>query len=361
MSSFNAAEYWEGRLRGRELPQVALAIVNFNGWEDTVQCLESVRELNYPNYLCVLVDNNSSDDSVERIRAWAEGKKNEGFVMAEYQSGTSAKGGTKAQEKILEATALRDRMVLIRSRENLGPTGGANIAIDYALHRKPQADYVFLLDNDALIDPQCLNVLVDLEQREKPGIVGGVTLDMETGNFQFAERTTPLRFFFSPPVHANLPLPDDPNSPWETANANGPAMLIRRDVLEAVYAVRGYYLNELHYRMGWEFEFCHFSSRLGYKTLATRKAFVRHKGELGYRQTFNPGRYYYMTRNSILMARAFLPIQWRLLYYVYYPALTAARIARVLQCHRPDVASAVLQGLFDGYRGVTGRWKNQPA
>ncbi|HVA01218.1 MAG TPA: glycosyltransferase, partial [Terriglobia bacterium] len=63
-------------------PLVALAIVNFNGWKDTLECLESVRRLAYANYLCVLVDNNSSDDSLERIRGWAREKQREGFVLA---------------------------------------------------------------------------------------------------------------------------------------------------------------------------------------------------------------------------------------------------------------------------------------
>jgi len=341
-------------------PLVALAIVNFNGWKDTLECLESVRRLAYANYLCVLVDNNSSDDSLERIRGWAREKQREGFVLAEYESATSAKGGTEASEKLLEAAAPRDRMVLITSRENLGPTGGANLAIEYALRRTVRADYVFLLDNDAEIDPNCLTALVELEIKEKPGIVGAVTLDKETGRFQFAERTTPLRFFFGDLVGSDLPLPEDPDASWETANANGPGMLIRHDVLEAVYSARGYYLNAPHFRMGWEFEFCHFSSRLGYKVISTRKGFVRHKGEITYRQTFNPSRYYYSTRNTILMADAFLPVHWRLLYHLYSLPLKTARMVKALLHSRPDVARAILDGIADGYRGTTGKWKRQP-
>jgi len=341
-------------------PLVAIAVVNFNGWKDTIECLESVRRLAYPNYLCVLVDNKSSDDSLERIRGWAGEKQREGFVLVEYDSATSAKGGTEAQEKSVEAAASRDRMVLITSQENLGPTGGANLAIDYALRRTIRADYVFLLDNDAQIDANCLTALVGLEQKEKPGIVGAVTLDKETGRFQFAERTTPLRFFFGDLVGSDLPLPEDPDASWETANANGPGMLIRRDVLEAVHAARGYYLNELHFRMGWEFEFCHFCSRMGYRIISTRKGVVRHKGELRYRRTFNAGRYYYATRNQILMASAFLPAYWRLLYGLYSLPLSAARAAKALLHKRPDVAQAILEGVADGYRGVVGKWRRQP-
>jgi hypothetical protein len=52
-------------------PNIAIVAVNWNGWRDTLECLESVRQLAYPNYLMIVVDNNSQDDSVAQIRAWA--------------------------------------------------------------------------------------------------------------------------------------------------------------------------------------------------------------------------------------------------------------------------------------------------
>ncbi len=45
-------------------PRVAVSILNWNGWQDTLECLESVRRLDYPNYLSVVVDNGSWDDSL---------------------------------------------------------------------------------------------------------------------------------------------------------------------------------------------------------------------------------------------------------------------------------------------------------
>ena len=43
-------------------PLVAISILNWNGWRDTLECLESVRRLDYPNYLAIVVDNGSWDD-----------------------------------------------------------------------------------------------------------------------------------------------------------------------------------------------------------------------------------------------------------------------------------------------------------
>ncbi len=55
-------------------PTVAIIILNWNGWADTIECLESIFQNNYPNYKVVLVDNNSSDDSLQKIKDYTEGK-----------------------------------------------------------------------------------------------------------------------------------------------------------------------------------------------------------------------------------------------------------------------------------------------
>ena len=54
--------------------RVAIIILNWNGWEDTIECLESLYQINYPNYNVILVDNASSDESLKKIKEYAEGK-----------------------------------------------------------------------------------------------------------------------------------------------------------------------------------------------------------------------------------------------------------------------------------------------
>ncbi|MDN5848572.1 MAG: glycosyltransferase, partial [Nitrococcus sp.] len=55
-------------------PRVTVAILNWNGWEDTIACVDSVLRSDYPNYHVVICDNASSDGSPERIRDWAAGR-----------------------------------------------------------------------------------------------------------------------------------------------------------------------------------------------------------------------------------------------------------------------------------------------
>jgi len=55
-------------------PSVSIIILNWNGWLDTVECLESIYNLNYSNYQVIVVDNNSSDDSIQKINDYTMGK-----------------------------------------------------------------------------------------------------------------------------------------------------------------------------------------------------------------------------------------------------------------------------------------------
>ena len=49
-------------------PKVAVIILNWNGWKDTIECLESVFRNTYPNYKTVVLDNTSMNDFVKRIK-----------------------------------------------------------------------------------------------------------------------------------------------------------------------------------------------------------------------------------------------------------------------------------------------------
>jgi GT2 family glycosyltransferase len=117
------------------MPTVYIIVVNWNGKSDTLQCLASLEELDYHPFRIVIVDNDSADGSVSSIRA-------------HYPDTT-----------------------IIETGENLGYTGGNNVGIRHALDCG--ADYVFLLNNDTIVDPQMLEKLVDFaESHPLAGIVG---------------------------------------------------------------------------------------------------------------------------------------------------------------------------------------------
>jgi GT2 family glycosyltransferase len=349
-------EQSEHRNDAKDLPFVVIISVNWNGWRDTLECLESVQRLDYPNYLMIVVDNASRDDSLARIREWAE--KREGYVLVEYPEAVARVGGEVVQEQALTAALPASRAVLIRSAENIALTGGANLAIDYALRRDQPVDYVFLLDNDAKAEKHTLTHLVEVARKENAGIVGGVILDWKTGQIQYAERTTLLRWFFCPLVKADLPLPAKEVDYWPSAGVSGGAMLIRRDVLDTLYAATGHHIPSDLFRAGWEFELCYRSSLAGYRSFVSRGGFVWHKGWRSAGCPVSPRHDYYFVRNRMEMADAFLPFGWRVLFHICNLPLTLARVLRALRYRRPDAVRAIVDGLMDGYQGVKGKWKH---
>lgn len=151
-------------------PLVYIIVLNWKGWEDTTECLNSIYRITYPRYRIVVVDNFSSDDSVSCIRQWAEGK---GLRFLSYEKDIIQNKSFKTQNS--EACDSKT-LIIIQTGENIGYAGGNNVGIRYAL--KNNADYVLILNNDTIVSPNFLEPLVLSAEREKIiGIIGGKILD----------------------------------------------------------------------------------------------------------------------------------------------------------------------------------------
>ncbi len=337
-------------------PRVAICIVNWNGWPDTLECLESVRQLDYPNFVTVVVDNGSTDGSAEKIKTWAQQNFGANQAVLDYTRSQVLQGG----EDGLEAARVSSpgRLVLIRNQENLGFTGGNNIAIHYALHCGAPADYVFLLNNDALPAPDCLGHLVAADRSENAGIVGAIVLTGDGREVEFAKSGPPLALFFAPIIKAYIPLPPDGKAVWESGYVNGAAMLIRKDVLAAVERRGHGYLDDRLFLYWDELAFCNSARKLGFHCIVVRAATVRHKGGKSSGGFSNPIYYYYSGRNRILLVEEFLPLGWRIVFHLIHTPMRLVSALSNLGAGRPRSARAILWGLADGYRGVTGKWNN---
>ena len=142
------------------MSRVYIVIVNWNGWQDTVECLESVFALSYEPFTVIVCDNGSSDESVAHLIAWA---KNQGIDHVEYRREEAEAGGTIQAEP---------RMILIRNDANLGFAGGNNVGMRYALSRG-DFGYIWLLNNDTVVEPDALTFLVErMEQLPSAGMCG---------------------------------------------------------------------------------------------------------------------------------------------------------------------------------------------
>ncbi len=152
--------------------KIYVILLNYNGWKDTIECLESVIKSDYPNYQIVVVDNDSPNNSVDNIVAWAEGRliaqvdnpelanlstpccvKPLDFVL--YDRAQALAGGDTNLELSKESP-----LVLIQTGENRGFSAGNNVGIEYAL-AKGDASYIWLLNNDTVIQSDTLSCLYE--------------------------------------------------------------------------------------------------------------------------------------------------------------------------------------------------------
>jgi GT2 family glycosyltransferase len=155
-------------------PLVTIIILNWNGWKDTLECLESIYQINYPNYSVVLVDNHSQDESLQKIREYCEGKLH---VTSKYPQQSVEK-----PIKLIETTPenmvndyppeIEPNLVLINNPENYGFAKGNNIGIEYSI-KVLDTDYTLLLNNDTVVDRDFLKEMIQVaESDENVGLVG---------------------------------------------------------------------------------------------------------------------------------------------------------------------------------------------
>jgi GT2 family glycosyltransferase len=168
-----------------------IIILNYNGWKDTIECLESIFRSSYLNFQVIVCDNNSTNGSLEMIKKWAHGELSfdsqverninpqlyplvfpnikKPIKYVEYEYGKFNFGQNQVDEKL----------ILIQNGENLGFSGGNNVGLRYALSRD-DFEYIWFLNNDIVVDKEALSALINAaakEKLEKVGIWGSALCD----------------------------------------------------------------------------------------------------------------------------------------------------------------------------------------
>jgi GT2 family glycosyltransferase len=161
-------------------PEVAIIILNWNGWQDTLECLGSLYHIDYDNYRVILVDNASTDESLAKIDAYCRNKlkfasyftedlvRNKPIKVVHYTKGGTEPGTDRSGAVAQQAN---HALTVIQNDRNYGFTEGNNIGVAYALNAF-DPDYVLLLNNDTVVDRNFLRALVDAaENDEQIGLI----------------------------------------------------------------------------------------------------------------------------------------------------------------------------------------------
>ena len=168
-------------------PKISIIILNWNSWEDTNECLESLYQIDYLNYEVVVIDNGSKDDSIKKIKQYAnkaiipesnfyEHIPNKNPIkIFEYNRENEDFELDSIVESEIEEYASNEKLILIKNQRNDGFPEGCNIGMRYAL--KKGINYFLLLNNDTVVDKQFLNELIEVAESDSSiGIVGSKIL-----------------------------------------------------------------------------------------------------------------------------------------------------------------------------------------
>lgn len=144
--------------------RLGVVIVNWRRAADTIECLESLLRSTVAVRV-VVVDNASGDGSSETIEQWGAGTAAATVAspaMARLTTPPLSKPRTIRRLSAAEAAiAAPDSaaVTIIDAGSNLGFAGGNNLGLGFLL-RSPQTEYVWLLNNDTVVEPEAARALL---------------------------------------------------------------------------------------------------------------------------------------------------------------------------------------------------------
>ena len=163
-----------------EFPAVAIVLVNYKGWRETIECIDTVLAQGYSNYHVFVVDNDSGDQSVECIAAWCDAPRRDAgwrdFAGVRRRSEAPDTGPVRyrlarREDGMLPAAPTDERLTLVLAGANRGFAGGCNVGMVAA--GRAGFDYIWLLNTDTVVDAGALGALVSRASADPDvGMVG---------------------------------------------------------------------------------------------------------------------------------------------------------------------------------------------
>jgi GT2 family glycosyltransferase len=172
-------------------PPVAIILVNWNNWRDCLENIDSVLAQNYPDFHIFIVDNDSSDQSIEHIRAWCAQPRADDARRPHdgVHYWTDSEVPHPITVRQLESPNSEFgppppdcRLTLVRSGGNLGFASGCNIGVRCAgLNRY---GFFWFLNTDAVVHRDALAMLVERAASDpRVGMVGSTVRDYDRPDF----------------------------------------------------------------------------------------------------------------------------------------------------------------------------------
>ncbi|NUM70200.1 MAG: glycosyltransferase family 2 protein [Ignavibacteriaceae bacterium] len=246
------------------LPKVTVVVLNYNGFDDTANCVSSLLESDYQNLSVVIVDNASPDRS-----------------------------GQKLQERFPE-------IPVILSEFNGGYAGGMNLGAKLAV--KNGADYVVYSNNDLVFDKTAISKMTETAMSDPSiGIVSPKVLFLGHEDTIYCAGGT-YNFWRGGPVSTGrgMKVTEFGHSERDISHTEGACMMISRKVIEEFG-----YMKEIYFMYCEDLAYSYEVSKK-FKLRYTPRAIVYHRSGAGKNWGEQTSLYhYYFTRNRLLFFRDF--------------------------------------------------------
>jgi len=252
------------------MPRVSAIVVNWNAREDTRECIESLIKSDYPDLDIILVDNASSDGSVQYLRSLFSG------------------------------------ITILENSTNERFARGSNKGMRFALDRGTQ--YVFLLNNDAVVEEATIGRLVGaLEASSSIGFVGPKILYFSKRDVIWSAGGE-VNFWTGITRHRGIREKDNGryNDSVEVGYLTGCALMAKRELVEKIGL-----LDPSYYIYGEDADWCLRASKAGFKIVYVPDARVWHKVSLSTGGEFSSTKLYQKTKSNLLLfSRHARPYHW---------------------------------------------------
>jgi len=252
-------------------PKVYIILLNFNSWRDPVDCLESIRKNGYDNYQVVIVDNCSTNDSVERI---LESLKRRKLDVICYERADSENDSLlKTREKKSRKTGRNQPVILIHSEVNNGFSAGNNIGMKYGL-ASGDSEYFWILNSDTLIFRDTLGLMVELAQKDpSSGIIGSKLLFYnEPERIQTLGNDNVGWKGIGNGSYDGMPDSERLNGVLEMKSIIGASMLVKRTLIDDIGM-----MDEDYFMYHEESDWCARAIKAGYRLLVECRSRILHK------------------------------------------------------------------------------------
>ncbi|HTX59022.1 MAG TPA: glycosyltransferase family 2 protein [Verrucomicrobiae bacterium] len=313
---------------------VVAVVLNWNGFRDTQECLESLRESTITPAAIVVCDNGSIDGSFERLKEWAASR---GFPFVAYTTPNEA----------FSAPPSSAQLVFVQIGANLGYAGGNNVGLRYALE-SAGAEYVWILNNDVVVDRAALESMLILADGDASiGMVGSTMLRYDQPNRVqvLGGGNIVLPFCHDTQIGAGCAADRLGGEAFEVGHLIGANLLVRAAALRDVGPI-----DESYFLYREETDWCIRMRARGWRLLCCTSAKVWHKQSrsIGFKSPLHD---YYAVRNMLRLVKKY--------YRPYLPAAFAYIAARALlpKLLRLEIArtAAVCSAVRDFFGGVEGR------